>query len=332
MGKKSILFVYVNYSTFVKADFEILSSFAKVEKYQFKPGKGIIITGIKLIKQFISLIINIWKYDAVFVWFADYHSLLPVLVAKILGKRSFVVVGGYEVERDKNLHYGVLFSKIRGFFCITTIKMCSLNLTVSHYLDRKVKYIAPNANRHFLPNCVDLLDVPNSFTQKENQIITIAIIENQRTYFRKGIDTYIEVARCLPDYKFIIIGLDRSKLSGLLKNIPENLVIFGRIAHEELSEYYKKSKFYCQLSRAESFGVVIAEAMLYGCIPIVTNEGGMPEIVGETGFIVKRNPDIISQIISENSLISSESQFAVSQRILLNFSWEIRKEEIKALI
>ncbi len=332
MHKQSILFVYVNYSTFVKADFEILSTFANVTKYQFKPGRGIIRTGFKLIKQFLFLILNIWKYDAVFIWFADFHSLLPTLMAKILGKRSFVVVGGYEVERNKNLHYGVLFSKIRGFFCVCSIKICSLNLTVSKYLDRKVKYIATKSKRHLVSNCVDFKHIPNNPDERENLVITIGIIENELTYFRKGIDTFIEVARRLPDFQFIIIGLDKTKLTHLLTDLPGNLLIFGIISHDELPGYYRRSKFYFQLSRAESFGVVIAEAMLYGCIPVVTNEGGMPELIGNTGYIVKRNSDIISQLVRKNSLILPESQLNVSNRIKTCFSWEKRKEIIAELV
>ena len=118
MQKKHVLFVYVNFSPFVKADFEILSEFANVSKYEFKPGRGIISTGIKLLKQFLFLIINIWRFDTVFIWFADYHSLLPVLFALMFGKKSFVVIGGYEVARIKSLNYGALCSGLRAFFAL----------------------------------------------------------------------------------------------------------------------------------------------------------------------------------------------------------------------
>ena len=78
MQKPSILFVYINYSSFVKADFDILSANADVTKYQFKPVKGLIKMGIELFKELYFLIFNISKYDAVYIWFGDYHSLLPV--------------------------------------------------------------------------------------------------------------------------------------------------------------------------------------------------------------------------------------------------------------
>ncbi len=49
--KKKILFIYTNYSTFVKTDFEILASEHEVVKYQFKPVRGLVKTAVQLIKQ-----------------------------------------------------------------------------------------------------------------------------------------------------------------------------------------------------------------------------------------------------------------------------------------
>lgn len=333
MKSKSILFFYNNFTSFVRTDFEILSSVYQVRKFQFKPVKGIFKTGFEIIKQFIFLVIHIWKYDAVFVWFADYHSLLPVLFAKILGKKSFVVIGGYEVGRIKNLKYGALCSKFRGFFCVHSMLLSTINITVSKYVDRKVKHIAPGSKRQLIHNCVDLVELPDNKIEKENLILTVGIIENQRSFFIKGIDTYIDVARNMPDYKFIIVGLNKIKLSGLLTNLPGNLTIYGMVAHDELAGYYTKAMFYCQLSRCESFGVSIAEAMLHGCIPIVTNEGGMPEIVGNTDYIVPRETSEICRTINNISLSNMpDMQVDVAKRITTCFSKAKRKELLVTLV
>ena len=95
--RKSILFVYTGFSTFVKNDFHILSSAHTVEKYQFAPVKGISKNAWQMFKQLFFLLIHGWKYDVFYCWFADYHSFLPVLFAKIFGKKAFVVIGGYDV-------------------------------------------------------------------------------------------------------------------------------------------------------------------------------------------------------------------------------------------
>jgi glycosyltransferase involved in cell wall biosynthesis len=326
LKKKSILFIYVSFQSFVRTDYEILSSEFDVRKYQFKPVKGILNTGIELVKQFIFLLINIWKYDSIYIWFADYHSLLPVILARISGKKSYVVIGGYEVCRMKQIGYGALCSKFRGFFCIKTMKMSTLNFTVSKYVDRKVKYIAPGSRRELIPNCVDFIQSTNKKAVREDIILTVGLIETQRSFFLKGIDTFIEIARLLPDYQFIIIGLDKVKLNFLVSSIPENITIIGKLPHEELPEYYMKARFYCQLSRSESFGVSIAESMFYGCFPIVTHEGGMPELVGDAGYIVPRKLIFISEMIKKSMKKEHEIQAEAKARFVENYSRARRKD------
>lgn len=296
---KKILFVYTNYSTFVKTDFEILASEHEVVKYQFKPVRGLLKTALQLVKQKIYLLINIWKFDTVFIWFADYHSFLPVLFAKILKKKSFVVVGGYDVARLPELGYGIFLSKLRGFCAIYSMKKCSLNLSVSSFVHRKVKWIAKGGKSKLVYNCVNIPDNHSTTLPKENVIITVGLINSERTYYIKGIDTFIEVARLLPDFKFLVIGITKDLPQEFSQNLPANLNFVEKVNHEELDSYYKRAKIYCQFSRSESFGVSIVEAMNFGCIPIVTNVGGMPELVGKKGKVVKRSPKNISTDISE---------------------------------
>lgn len=297
---KKILFIYTSYSTFVKTDYEILSSQHHVTQYQFKPVKGLWKTACQFLKQLFFLLFNVWKFDVIFIWFADYHSFLPVLFAKIANKKSFVVVGGYDVARLPDLSYGIFLSKMRGFCAIYSMKNCSLNLSVSNYVHRKVKWIAKGGKSKLVYNCVNIPGTPDTMVPKEKLVITVGFINSERTFHIKGIDTFIEVARWLPDFKFMVIGITKGLPRELLQNLPSNLEFLGKINHEELNTYYKRAKIYCQFSRSESFGVSIVEAMSFGCIPIVTNVGGMPEIVGKPEYVVQRNPQLISTILSEH--------------------------------
>jgi hypothetical protein len=60
---KKILFIYTNYSTFVKTDFEILASEHEVVKYQYIPVKGLFKTAVQFLKQFFYLLFNIRRFD-----------------------------------------------------------------------------------------------------------------------------------------------------------------------------------------------------------------------------------------------------------------------------
>lgn len=268
------------------------------------------------------------KFDAVYIWFADFHSLLPIIFSKLFSKKSFLVIGGYEVCRIKDLNYGALCSKIRGFFCIKSMLMCTINLAVSGHVIRKLKYLAPGSKTSLVHNCVDLSNNLDTLKVKEEIVLTVGIIDNKKSFYLKGIDTFIEVASKMPELKFIIIGLNISKLSMLTNELPVNIEIIDFVRHTDLPEYYSRAKFYCQFSRSESFGVSIAESMQYGCIPIVTNIGGMPETIGDTGYVVSRNIEEICKTIRSATSEVIHLQVAAKTRIMNKFSFEQRKERL----
>jgi len=282
-----------------------------------------------MIKQFFYLAFNIWKYDAVYVWFADYHSFLPVIFANLFGKKSYVVIGGYDICRDRKLGYGSFYSSFRGFFSAFTIRNCSLNLTVSNYVDRKIRFVFSRVKHKMVYNCI-YLDSPVDFAlEKEKIILCVAVIESKRTYLRKGIDTFLELSPLMPDYKFLVIGPKPSALSLFPDPMPLNFKVCERLPHADLIEYFQKASFYCQLSRIEIFGVAIGEAMLNRCIPLVTNEGGMPEVVGNEGLIVPRNAQLIVKAIRVmEEMDTNTRREACRERILEKFSFDRRKETL----
>jgi glycosyltransferase involved in cell wall biosynthesis len=320
--RRKILFVYKKRTTFVKTDIEILKSDSFVQELHFFPYQNYIQILRSLIKQFFYLLFNIWKFDATFIWFADYHSFLPVIFSKIAGKKVYVVVGGFDVARIPKLNYGVFCSKARGFLALTAMKFATLNLSVSQFVDRKVMAITKKLNSKVILNCVALGDKPDYPTTKENIILTVGIIENEQTFYIKGLDTFIEVAHKLPEYKFIIVGLNYEVVRTLKIKIPNNLIIKSKVDHHNLIRYYQDAKIYCQLSRSESFGVALAESMYYNCVPIITNEGGMKEVIGTNGYTIKRDiPEIINAIKlavvnpnTKNNIDISMKKFTINNR------------------
>ncbi len=326
---KSILFVYTGFSSFVKNDYLLLSSAHQLQKYHFSPVKGILKNILEILRQFFFLLIFGWKYDLFYCWFADYHSFLPVLFAKIFRKKSVVVIGGYDVCRIRKLNYGAFCSSFRGWFCAKSMRWASTILTVSYHVDRKAKAIAPFTKRTMIYNCVTLESSDETSTFKTDTILTVGLINNERTFYLKGIDTFIETARLLPGFRFEIVGINQSKLARKLGNLPLNITLYNKVKPEELSAFYLKAKIYCQLSRSESFGVSVAEAMTFGAFPIVTREGGMPEVVGSVGALVERDPHSIAKVINEiflkHGLIDENK---IKMQIKKHFTQQLRAEAI----
>lgn len=284
--KENILFIYNNYSTFVKADYEILSSKHDVKKYYFKSQKGF--GGLlELTKQFIFIITKIWRFDSVFIWFADYHSFLPVLFTKVLRKKSFVIVGGYDVANIPELNYGSLSKPLRKAITLFTFKHASCCLPVVESLEKKLIEVCPSAKTETIYTGYSAhleRHIPIG-QHREKIILTVAITNSRQRMLIKGLDRFKELAEMLPDYQFRIVGVYKHARN-LLEPAPDNLSILPPLEEAELIDHYCEASFYAQFSRSEGLPNSLCEAMLYGCIPMGIDIGGIATAINSLGLVM----------------------------------------------
>lgn len=73
------------------------------------------------------------------------------------------------------------------------------------------------------------------------------------------------------------------------ENLPSNITAIGYVrSTEELAKLYSQADVYVHLSREDTFGKVIAEALACGTPAIVYNATACPELIGEgCGYVVK---------------------------------------------
>jgi len=331
MQKRSILFVYVNYSSFVKADFEILSTFANVTKYQFKPGKGIFKTGIEVLKELMFLIFNSFKFDSVFVWFGDYHSMLPVLFAKLFRKKSFIVIGGYDVSTLSEYKYGSFSNPIRAFFTRNTFKFVDICFPVADALRKKLLVIDPKAKAETIATSVDVDKFNFSEYERSKSIITVSGTENHQRLMVKGLDRFRELATYLPEFEFVIIGATNG-VKSYFEPLPTNLTLLPPQQFDQLTQYYERASFYAQLSRSEGLPNALCEAMLCGCIPVGTNVGDIQITIGNTGLTIDDwKPEILVDYIRLNhNNIQLRNQ--ARERILTLYDPAKRAERFRELM
>ncbi len=127
------------------------------------------------------------------------------------------------------------------------------------------------------------IELNNYRTQRnENGYITMV---NPRTEYKGG-DIFLDIAEIMKNEDFLLVGPIKSKK---IKNRAE---ILNNVTHWEwcdnMIEAYSESKAVVTPSRwEEPFGRVPAEAMVSGIPCIVSNRGGLPEVVGDTGEIVE---------------------------------------------
>ena len=287
------LFIYTHSSTFVRGDISILRKKYNLKEYQFKNAPKNKLP-LSLIKLFFYLLFNIYKFDLIYIWFADYHSFLPSLFAKLFGKRVYIVIGGYDVCREKKYSYGSFSKPLRAYLTGQSIKWASCNLCVSKNIERTVNAIAPNAKTTVIYNGVLVPEISlpteagsylaSAKDLSERKVLCVALVSTVQAFYIKGIDRYNRVASLLPHIQFILIGCKPQIFTMANEKPSSNLTIVDAIPHNQLHNYYSTAHVYCQFSRRESFSLSLAEAMSYRMIPVIATTGGMPEVTGGLGF------------------------------------------------
>ncbi len=275
---KVLVVYYRNKTTFIQRDIDILSKHFEVDEIS-----------IKKVQDIIALAKKIGDCDVVFVWFAGKHAGISVLLAKLLGKKSVVVVGGYDVANVPEIDYGLWYkgSLVDKFLCKYSIKYADFVMPVSHFHEKEMLKITKPKRYDIVYN-----GVPDNFCEgdegkKENMIATISILKKENIK-RKGLPTYLKLAEYFPEYDFLVIGKPLDDTPEILKeHAPSNVKVLGFLSNEELVNTLKRCGVYMQLSAYESFGIAVVEAMQCGCIPVVTNRGALPEVVGDAGVIVE---------------------------------------------
>jgi glycosyltransferase involved in cell wall biosynthesis len=333
-------------SSFVKKDLEILRSEFEVSDYTFKAKNNLFIL-IELLRQARISFYHVFSCKMVICQFSGYHSLVPFIIFSLFGRKKVIIAGGTDCVAFPSIKYGNFQKKYLKWFTKKSFQLATVVSPVDETLIRYSYTYQDNdfkeqGYRVYVKNMQALDRVIyngydfNKFTitnkdRKANTFLTVAA--NLSTQFGpslKGIDLIIEISRTFSDCTFTIIGGQELEVY----NKPDNLILIGNIDNSKLIDIYNENRFYLQLSISEGFPNALCEAMLCGCIPIVSNVGAMKKIVGEEGIVLeKKDISLISQKIGQAISLSDESLMEMNRNLIKNrFTIEKRKKELIALL
>lgn len=269
------------------------------------------------------------RYSLVYVWFAEpYDSPYVVMAARVFGVKCAIVVGGYDVACIPALHYGALTSRTGRWKVKFALRRADAVFPTSDLLATEVHRLGRTRQVRVIYPGVDCA----RFTPgplRERLVVTVGTV-GRTTWRLKGLDVFARCARLLPDVEFVVIGpcTDRQALEDVRSCGAANLTLTERfVPPGELAGWFCRATVYAQLSVRESFGMALAEAMSAGCVPVVTAAGFMPEVVGDTGFVVEHgDPESAAECIA--LAFRSDSGTRARTRIQTLFSRERREREL----
>ena len=152
-----------------------------------------------------------------------------------------------------------------------------------------------------------------------------------------GIDQLIRVFRMVrdrhPDHHLKLLIVGGGRLESELKNltvslgISEDVIFAGNVPHSEVPVYLNMLDLFVALSRTESFGVSVLEAAACEKPVVVSDVGGLPEVVEEgiTGLVVPDNDldaavEAVERLISDRELAITMGENG-RQRVETHYDW-----------
>jgi glycosyltransferase involved in cell wall biosynthesis len=145
---------------------------------------------------------------------------------------------------------------------------------LEHYplLMDRVKVIYPPAV-HSLPSWKDM-------SQRQIDVVSLGTFSRHKNQLIQ-----LELARSLPDLRFVIVGSVFSKSyfhtceAFVNRHRLQNVILVPDAPFEKLEEILGSAKIFLHTKEDEGFGVATVQAIAAGCLPLVPDSGGSREVV-----------------------------------------------------
>lgn len=223
------------------------------------------------------------------------------------------------------------------------LRAADLIASTSHVMAKQTHSICEGLSKiHVTPFGIDTKSFNPSNLPKNNDTITVGTVKKLTHIY--GIDILIQGfaeartslmrsdERTASKLRLLIVGggEDRDSLELLVDslNISDITEFAGAVPYALVPDYLNRLDIYVAASRLESFGVAILEASACALPVIVTDVGGLPEVVDArvTGKIIERDDHIglakaIEELIIDKDLRKRMGQAGL-QRVLDYYTWE----------
>lgn len=344
--KPDALLCCLQRSSFVEDDIALLRERYTVHVHEMGTGH----TGLQLVwhwlKQVVWLVRHLPTARFVVGWFADYHLFFPTLLAKLTQVDRYVMLGGFDCNVLPEYGYGVYLSGWRAPLARYVVRHANVLCPVADALMASAPRFngdgepRPNGLREHVPSLSTPVRVigtgydpqrwPMGVGDRSVSVLTVAAVNDERTMYVKGLDVFLDVASVLREVRFTAVGISpgfeaQLRAAGL---ISENVTVEPFMPRDELVRLYQRHAVYAQLSRTEGLPNVLCEAMLCGCVPVGSDVGAIPEIIGDAGLIVPApDRDAVAAALRQalGRAESPECRKEARKRIVLQYSQERRR-------
>lgn len=307
-------------SAFVRRDHEILRHHWTMKTYCYSGMKGGILDIPLILWGVMNSHFNV-------SWFAYDQAYWAVRFSKRLRRTSVVILGGFDVCEEEDASFERRIPRLRYILAHADV----LIAVSKRVFERAQAQLSTKREIHLIYHGFDSARFAPS-GKKKRIAVTVAYLTKANAH-RKGVDTFVRAAHLLPDVEFVVVGEAFDEAGEYLRSLAaRNVKFLGKLSERDLIHVLQEASVYVQASFHEGFGCSLAEAMLCACVPVVSNRGAIPEVVGETGiYIEPGKPEAVAAGILQ-ALASQELGHAARERVAELFPIPKRRDELVSTI
>ncbi|HID26077.1 MAG TPA: glycosyltransferase [Thermoplasmata archaeon] len=229
----------------------------------------------------VEVVVNEKKdYDLLHV-----HSFGPLSLMKVLGEDKPVVITTHMVPDEIGLLYrgGVYFQGLFEEYLGFLYNQANLLISPSAFAKKRVQKMGVRSRIVVESNGIDTSKFYRSVEKRKQMRKQFGITDNDIVVGcvglpskRKGLDVFAEVAKCLPEIKFMWVGeniygrllKDYEYLRRLKEDHPKNVILTGYM--EDIQAAYSSMDVFMFPTMIETEGLVAIEAACCD-LPIITS-------------------------------------------------------------
>ncbi|MEY8759770.1 glycosyltransferase [Chryseobacterium tongliaoense] len=206
---------------------------------------------------------------------------------------------------------------------------CKVIVLASNYDKQNIINEGIKNNLHIVYNGVDIPEAEEGLFIKGVEKYRKVVMCIARISPQKRFESYVEIAKLLPQYAFVWIGADKE-----YTDLPEN--VFCLMGFPNAKRYIQLADIFVLPTNYEGIPIVIVDALSYKKPVVSSDVGGISEIVlnDQNGYVIDNEDAVFAEKISyilENEKIYQEFSEKSSEIFHKNLTIETMVDQYMAI-
>jgi glycosyltransferase involved in cell wall biosynthesis len=296
---------------------------------------------VKVCNKYSDIPLN---FDVIFIWWWTY-ALYPVLLAKLLGRKSIITgVFNYKVVEhipNSGFHRRPFHQRL---LIKMALMMTDVNLFVSKIEYDEIPSVFKLKKFHYFPCSIADMYFQKTGESPRDGVLNISW-SGKENLQRKGVLDILDALRILKDRGIHIncslAGRPGNGYPDLLAHISHlglesQVVTLGEVSLDKKLSLFAGANIYLQPSYFEGFGLATAEALASGCCIIACDVGEVKNVLGDGAYYVTPGnhlelANVIEKLLSDSDLMS-ELVAKGQKRLSELYSQKNKKDSLNTIL